>query len=430
MAQVFVPFPAAPALARIPLLPLTCPADAGRAGEPVHPLVREGMFLASRQASALAAATSPEGRAGSTVRSYTLRARTRPTPQGVFAGVAAAAFSDSGPHSWTMGSAHRARSIPDSGWLAAVADRVLTDLDVLPRLTLSSNNLAVRRGGRLEHERPAEPGTTGVRRVTVRATDAALLIMKVCARGATGGEVLDAVTRAWPGAPQASVRGMILQLVRHGFLLTDLIPDSGSGDPLGHLLGKLPSDSALREDLTLIRRHLADADTHPPGAPQRLTMLDTARDVADRVSRQERPVRVDVAVDAQLVLPARLAREAAHAAGVLWRIGSGPDPLAGFHDRFTNRYGQHRFVPLLDALDPVIGISTDMTETKPEPAQEPTTVLATLIASATAEHGIEVELDAATVEALATANGSEAALPPRTAEIYVQVFADSPDDAA
>ncbi|MFC4016069.1 lantibiotic dehydratase [Nonomuraea purpurea] len=421
--QVFVPFPA-PALARIPLLPLTCTAEAGGAGGAVDPLVREGMFLASRQTAALAAASSPEGRGRETVRSYTVRAQTRPTPQGVFAGVAAAFFSGSGGHGWTMGSEHRARSVPDPGWLAAVADRVLTAPDVLPHLTLSSNNLAVRRGGRLEHERAAEPGTTGVRRVTVRATDATALIMQVCARGATGSEVLDAVTRAWPGAPEAPVRDMVLELVRQGFLLTDLL-DNGSDDPLRHLLAKLPSGSALRKDLALIRRHLADADTHPPGSPQRLTMLATARAITDRIAHRERPVRVDVAVDAHLILPARLAREAADAAGVLWRIGSDPDPLAGFHDRFTHRYGRHRFVPLLDALDPVIGVS--LTETPPNTPPESTRVLASLIASA--EHSAEVELDAGTVEALATANGSESAPPPRTAEIYVRVFADTPQDA-
>ncbi|GAA3168669.1 hypothetical protein GCM10020001_113410 [Nonomuraea salmonea] len=108
MAQVFIPFSAAPALARIPLLPL---ADTAGPDEPVEPLVREGMFLASRQAFALAAAAPPRGRGRETVRSYTIRARTRPTPHGVFAGVAAAFFSDSG-YDVTMGGRHQARSAP------------------------------------------------------------------------------------------------------------------------------------------------------------------------------------------------------------------------------------------------------------------------------------------------------------------------------
>ncbi|WP_425569545.1 lantibiotic dehydratase [Nonomuraea salmonea] len=177
--------------------------------------------------------------------------------------------------------------------------------------------------------------------------------------------------------------------------------------------------------MTSIRQHLTDADTQPPGSPQRLTMLTAARETADRLNHQKRPIRVDVAADAHLTLPAHLAREAADAAGVLWRIGSGPDPLAGFHDRFLHRYGRHRFVPLLDALDPVIGISAEITDTPPEMPPASTRILASLITRRT-----EVELDPATVEALAAANRTESALPPRTAEIYVRVFANSPQDAA
>ena len=430
--RVFVPFPAAPALARVPLLPLTWPGAA--AEEPVDPLVREGMFLASRQADMIAAGAPgrPQDSSGAaTVRSYTIRARARPTPQGVFAGVAAAFFAErGGRHGLSMGSGHRARSVPDSRWLAEVSARALDDPDVLPLLTLSANNMAVQRGERLEHERPAEPGTAGVRRVAVRATGAVTLIMKACTRGARWGEVLGAVTRAWPEAPEPSARSMVLELVRRGFLLTDLLPDRGGDDPLGHLLRKLPLRSALRDDLAQVRRHLADADTFPPGASGRLKALAEARDAADRVVVCERPFSVDVAIDAHMVLPAGLAEDAAGAAGILWRIGSRPDPLAGYHDRFVARYGPHRAVRLVDAADPVAGIGTGVTDSEPATPAESTAVLASLIASATGRHRVEVDLDDATVEALAAASGSQDALPPRTAEAYVRVIADSPEAAA
>lgn len=432
--RVFVPFPAAPALARVPLLPLTFPGETGVGAEPVDPLVREGMFLASRQADTIVTGAFEQlrdGRGAATMRSYTLRARSRPTPHGVFAGVASAPFSERGGlRGLTMGGEHRARSVPDPGWLAAVSARALDDPDVLPPLTLSANNMVVRRGERLEHERQAEPGTVGVRRVTVRATDATTLIMKVCTRGAQWSEVLDAVTRTWPEAPEPSARSVVLELVRRGFLLTDLLPDCGSDDPLGHLLRKLPLRSALRDELTLIRQHLADADTFPPGVPERRKALAAARAVADRVLVHERPFCVDVAVDAHLVLPVRLAEQAADAAGVLWRIGSHSDPLAGYHDRFVARYGRHRFVWLVDAVDPVVGIGAEVTDTEPATQTESMTVLASLIASAIEQRRVEVELDEATVEALAAANGSDDALPPPTAEAYVRVIADSPEAAA
>lgn len=417
------------ALARVPLLPVTGFAGAG--AEVVDPLVREGMLLASRQAGALVTRASQEplsGRGAVTVRSYTLRAQTRPTPHGVFAGATIARFSgNTGRRGLTMGEGHRARTVPDPGWLEAVAAQVLDDPDVLPLLTLSASNLVVRRGGRLEHEQPAEPGTAGVQRVTVRATDATILIMDVCAAGAQWSTVIDAVSRKWPAAPETLIRSMILELVRRGFLLTDLLSGSSTSDPLSHFLAKIPAANQIWGDLALIRCHLADAEGCAPGQPRRLELLAAARDAADRILPHEHPFYADVAVDAELVMPARLAREAADAAAVLWRIGCGPDPLAGFHDRFADRYGHHRFVRLADAVDPVIGIAADLPDPPPA-SQETATVLAALIAAA--DRGIEVELDAATIEALAAASGSADALPPETAEIYVRVIAGSPDAAA
>ncbi|GAA1010360.1 hypothetical protein Aple_038430 [Acrocarpospora pleiomorpha] len=73
--------------------------------------------------------------------------------------------------------------------------------------------------------------------------------------------------------------------------------------------------------------------------------------------------------------------------------------------RSVARYARHRFVRLLNALDPVIGIVTELT--RPSPAMVPgaMSVLASLIVSATAESRLEVELDTATVEPMAAANG-------------------------
>jgi thiopeptide-type bacteriocin biosynthesis protein len=425
---VFDPLPVA--LARAPLLPVTVAGDASEAA--VDPLVREGMFLASRQAGALVTGASPEpriGRGALTVRSYTLRARSRPTPHGVFAGATTARFCGSaGPGGLTIGEGHRARTVPDPGWLEAVTARLLDDPDVLPLLTLSASNLVIRRGGRLEQEQPAEPGTAAVRRVTVRATDATILIMSVCATGARWNTVRHAVARKWPAAPDSLIRSTVAELVRRGFLLTDLLPGRGTGDPLQHVLTRIPAANEIRGELALIRRRLADANTCRPGQPRRLAMLAAARDAADRILPHEHPFCADVALDADLVLPTRLAREAADAAAVLWRIGCGPDPLAGFHDRFTDRYGYHRFVRLVDAVDPVIGIAAGLPDTQPATGRETVAILASLIA--TAGHGSEVVLDTAAIDALAAVTGSADALPPETAEIYVRVIADSADAAA
>jgi thiopeptide-type bacteriocin biosynthesis protein len=135
-----------------------------------------------------------------------------------------------------------------------------------------------------------------------------------------------------------------------------------------------------------------------------------------------------VATDADLVLPLVLADEAAAAAGVLWRIGSGRDPLTGYHARFQERYGPHRFVPLLEATDPAIGLGLDVGEPHDGvPGSPRRAALATLLDRAIAHGGTEVVLDSATIAALAS---DQTGVPPRTAEIYVRVLAATEHDLA
>lgn len=417
-------------LARIPLLPAEGPDDHLSAG--VNPLLVEGMLLASRQvgAAAIPAEHPVDDRLAVTLRGYEIRARLRPTPNAVFAAVAPAVFSREAA-SLRLGGGHRARSNPSAAWLTAVCTRLLEDPAVLSLLTLTASNLITRRGRRLEHEQQAAPGATGPHRVTVRATDATMLILRTCRAGATIDQVITEVVRRWSTVPESVVRATVLGLVRTGFLLSDLLPGDLGDDPLGHLLGKLPAASPVREKLASLRRLLGDADRHRPGDPRRLAALTAARDLADEISFQERALTVDVVADAHLVLPTALADQAARAAGVLWRIGWGRGPLTGYHDRFLDRYGPHRFVALSEATDPAIGlgIDTDVSDTDAAP-QPPgrTAVLAALLAQSTARGGTEIVLDSATIAALAGDQGAEP--PPRTAEIHVRVLAAARQDLA
>jgi hypothetical protein len=317
------------------------------------------MLVASRQAGAAALATSPlDERWVVTLRGYEIRARWRPTPHGVFVGVACARFLR-GVSGLRLGEGHRARSNPSADWLAAVSAQSLNDLDVVWRLTLTTSNLVIRRGRRFEQEQQVPVGGTGPQRVTVRATEATVLILRTCQAGATLGQVIREVRRRWPSVAELVVTTTVVRLIRYGFLLTDLLPENVNADPLRHMLDKLPAAHAVRQDISGLRRLLADADRYSPGDPTRLTALCTARDLADKICFAERALTVDVVADAHILLPISLADDAARAAGVLWRIGCGRDPLIGYHGRFLDRYGPHRLVPLPEAADPAIGVGIE-----------------------------------------------------------------------
>jgi lantibiotic biosynthesis protein len=365
-----------------------------------------------------------------TRRGYEIRAQLRPTPHGVFAGVALARFASRGEApSLRLDAGHRVRTNPSAAWLAAVRDQILTDSAALSALTLTTNNLVTRCGPRLEHERPASSDARP-QHVSIRATEATTLIMSLCAAGVSASQIYAKVAERWK-VPEPVIRTTLSELVRDGCLLTDLLPGDLTVDPLRHLLDKLTPGHRLRTSLVRLRRLLADADRYRPGDPVRLAKLRNARNLADQLSFCERPLTADTAVDAYVVLPAVLADEAATAAGVLWRVGCGQGPLTRYHERFLERYGAHRYVSLLDVTNPAIGLGIDAASPDLDPVDLPdrrTKVFASLIGRATANGCVEVVLDDADITELA--ESQHGLSPPRTAEICVQVIAATPEDFA
>jgi thiopeptide-type bacteriocin biosynthesis protein len=404
-----------PVLARLPLLPTDGDVDG---------LLDEGIFLASRHVDVEEASTD---RARQTRRAYELRARWRPTPQGVFAGVALADVVD-GPGRLCVGDRHRARTHPSAAWLAATLAQLLHQPardGLLRHLTLTTDATAVRRGQRWEVEAQPTAGRGAVERCTVRATAATDLIMAVCADGADTDAILDAVRARWPTAPESMVLATITDLVSHGFLLTDLISDA-DGDPLGRMLRSIPPTHPIREPLIRLQAAIAAADAHAPGCPDRLQALARARDLADQICWVDRPLTVDTAADARIVVPRQLVGEAVEAAGVLWRVAARRDPAVTFHRRFVDRYGHHRYVPLLEAADAVIGIGTQTASDADGSDSERVAVLNALIAKSHADGSVEVDLDNTMIAAL---TGS-ATLPPLGADVHVRLITDDDHAAA
>ena len=408
------------ALARFPLLPASGgPPGAGEG------LLREAVFLASRQVGADAEEHSAGGRASVTLRGYELRARWRPVPNGAFA---AAALARAGGRGVTLrlGSGHGAETVPSGAWLASVARGLATDPGVLDRLVLTACDLTVRRGRRFEIERPAIPGEAGPQRATINATAATELILNACAAGTGTGSLMALVRERWPAVPEAAVRGAIAGLVERGMLLTDLLPADLWDDPLGHLLGRVPAGHPRRDGLERLRSLLAEADRHSPGDPARLAALRAARQQADRACAQPRPLSVNLIADAALELPQSVADAAAEAATVLWRIGDREDPLAAYHRRFAERYGRWRLVPFTELCDPATGLGVpgpgDDADAH-QPGREQT--LARLIVRATAAGALEVSLGEPDITALAHPPGPP---PPRTAEIWARVLAAGETD--
>jgi thiopeptide-type bacteriocin biosynthesis protein len=369
------------ALLRAPLLPLHWAARAAvavREATPAElrsyvasltcrPEVREALLVSSESLSstldALDAADrqvdrQAERRAAYAVSRYWLRMTTRATPFGLTAGVTSAAFGDTAEA--VLGAGHTKAAHPDMSWLLALVERWQQDPRVLHRLRVVANDLATVRDGRLvlEHVTHAAHDEAPAP-VSLRHTPAVRAVLALSAHPVPFTDLVGALGRSFPSAPQEAVHGLVRDLVKHQILLTDLVPSPAVPDPLAHVLAVLEPLLDLPEfaELRIVQTELAQYSRSPLGEGQRLWRSVTAR--MRRLQPARDVVATDLRLDAGVTLPREVAEEAERAAEVLLRIAppvSVHHHLVDYHREFVERYGTEQAVPLRTLLDPGTGL--------------------------------------------------------------------------
>ena len=287
---------------------------------------------------------------------YQLRAAGRPTPFGLFAGVAGARFG--GPALARFGEAHRAAARCDAAWLLSVIERCEACAPLADRLSVVFSSLAVLHAGKWEV--PAGPD-----RQTIRDSPAVRAVRDASQAPVQVSVLVGQLSSAFPGSGDKGAR-MLAELVRLGFLITSLRPAMTTTDPLGHVTGELraaradeiPETAGLLEQLEALHHELA---AHNAAEPEhQAAMRERLSAAVTQISAEGRtPLCLDLRLDAEVMLPEPVGREMAAAASALIRLSPSPggSPVwEDYHRRFVDRFGTGTLVPLLDVISPAIGL--------------------------------------------------------------------------
>jgi class I lanthipeptide synthase len=415
-----------PVLVRVPLLPV----DVGRrlvrdlrgtSGDALADAV--DAWAEGRVRAALAVASpdfvhalrrpNPSERERAKLRSklvrYLIRMSTRPTPFGLFAGVATAEWATTTTIALDP-EPPRARTRPDAGWLLEFVAELEARPEVRRDLSWYANPCAFVRGDRVflpERASPAPAADSTATSVSVRATGVVRRVLRVARQPTPYAELVDEILRQ-PGADLQKAHTLLDQLWIQTLLLTDLRPSLLSSDPARSLLEHLatiPAAGEARRRLEAVLDHDAERD------PRTWTGSPDASDDDGPSEEARSPTQVD------MVWPLRsrgitraIADDTTRAAALLLRLTPsprGPAQLVAFRSAFEARYGPDREVSLLEVLDPNFGIgppSRHAGTSTVDPARLAVRnkTLRTLAVDAWRERSLVVELDEATMQCLET----------------------------
>src|SRR6185437_3116180 len=131
----------------------------------------------------------------------------------------------------------------------------------------------------------------------------------------------------------------------------------------------IPEIADLLERLEALQRelaaHNAAGPVHQVAMRRRLSAA-----ITDISTEGRTPLCLDLRLDAEVTLPETVGHELAAAADALIRLSPNPagSPVwEDYHRRFTDRFGTATLVPLLDVVNPEIGLGY--------PAGYPTSIL-------------------------------------------------------
>ncbi|AEY93192.1 Lantibiotic dehydratase domain protein [Streptomyces hygroscopicus subsp. jinggangensis 5008] len=290
--------------------------------------------------------------------SYVLRATGRPTPFGLFAGVAAAGIGREPHVRW--GDADRAVIRADTEWLDDVCTRLESIPELLDRLSVVLSSLAMPRGDRLHVQHG------GPRGASLRRSRVVRLIEKHTTRPVRVTALLAELDRAFPDADTARARALIASLMAQKFLLTNLRAPMTETDPLGHVVGELkaidaesvPAAAGILDGLLAVQEAFREHNA-APARDQDIPREAAVRNCRNVSAAARSPIAVDLVLDADVQIPRSVVRQMERAADALLRLTrqpAGQGVWRDYHAAFWERYGSGTLVPVKDVIDPVAGL--------------------------------------------------------------------------
>ncbi|GAB3726107.1 lantibiotic dehydratase [Nocardiopsis nanhaiensis] len=359
------------------------------------------------------------------VVAYVLRWR-RPTPFGLFAGVAPATVGEVPAVRW--GDDHRMVARADAEWVADIIGHLHRFPALVERLDVVANNTGHVRGGRLVVPGQSADGHTPLAapiEVSVRYSAPVAHALDTARTPIRHSCLHEHLNTGFPTAGPERITGLLDQLIDRHLLHTSLWAPMTHTDALSQLCREL--DRVGAHDIEEIA-HLVDflrtahkELTGPLPSTSWPTLAPVAVQMRSFTDVTPTPVIADTGLDAHLQVPPAVPRAVEKAADAL--IRATPNPFGAphwrdYHHRFRSSYGPGAVVPVLElvadsGLGWPAGYLGAARKRSPRLSTDRDALFLDLVQHATVQGSGEIILDEDLIARLGPAVGERTTLPPQ-----------------
>lgn len=304
---------------------------------------------------------------------YVSRMATRPTPFGLFSFVALGNWGDKSQAELDLEKVKK-RARPDMEWLIKILDQVASDADLLQYFELKRNPLLEESMGRiiLPYSR-RENGKKD--QVSIRASSLVYLILEKTKKPISAKDLISEILLGLPHLEAEKLLGVIRSLVKEEILFPTFFPSLLSDAPFQDVLANLSkSFSSLEaqrnledvEDLILLYNQTLPGE----GEPLLLQLENKMKSQASVTTY----LQVDSGYPNEITISQKIASELRQSLDLLWKLSSNESGMAHlrpYHEKFLEKYGTFRIVPLMEVLDENIGLGLPEYNRTPPMQEEP-----------------------------------------------------------
>lgn len=304
---------------------------------------------------------------------YIARMSHRPTPYGLFAGVASGAIRTKSLSVVGETQGWSKHAVLDWSWVLRIIDFIEADELISSHLEYRFNPLSWSIGDRLYCL------ANDINEVSIKRTTVIKKVMELTARSIPFSNIRASLHQYWPTIPQDVVESTLNLLRRRGFLVSELRPAlTGNVDPIEHLLQRIPSEGkssdTIRHTLeTLLQLIHSYRKTPLGGGFEILDQIEQLVEYFESPPGDPPILHVDLRVGMkESQLSEEVTLLASDAVKLLCRLRrplDGLPHLNAYRRAFLERYGSGCEVPLWQLLDTRSGLGPPPSYMHPTPSR-------------------------------------------------------------